>query len=203
MILMPFYLQNILLLSPRDAGILMGVVPLVVGIVAPISGNISDRIGPRPLTAIGLFILIFGFVSVSKLDASTTAAGYALHFLPVGLGLGLFQSPNNSAIMGTAPKNRLGIVSGMLAITRTLGQISGISILGAVWASRVGFYIGSGNGNVDATQAPVPAQIAGLHDTIYLVAGLLIFAFLLSLWALYQVIGKRSAAQPQINRAVD
>ena len=203
MILMPFYLQNILLLSPRDAGILMGVVPLVVGIVAPISGNISDRIGPRPLTAIGLFILIFGFVSVSTLDASTTAAGYALHFLPVGLGLGLFQSPNNSAIMGTAPKNRLGIVSGMLAITRTLGQISGISILGAVWASRVGFYIGSGNGNVDATQAPVPAQIAGLHDTIYLVAGLLIFAFLLSLWALYQVIGKRSAAQPQINRVAD
>jgi EmrB/QacA subfamily drug resistance transporter len=202
-LLMPFYLQNILFLSPRDAGILMGVVPLVVGIVAPIAGNISDRIGQRPLTAIGLFVLIFGFLSVSSLSASTTALGYALRFLPVGLGLGLFQSPNNSAVMGSAPKNRLGIVSGMLAITRTLGQTTGIAILSAVWASRVGYYIGSGNVNVDATQAPIPAQIAGLHETIYLVVGLLIFAFLLSLWALYQVLGKKTAAQPQINQAAE
>jgi EmrB/QacA subfamily drug resistance transporter len=203
MLLMPFYLQNILYFSPRDAGLLLGVVPLVVGFVAPIAGNISDRIGSRPLTAIGLFIMIFGFVSVSTLDASTTGLSYALHFLPVGLGLGLFQSPNNSAIMGTAPKNRLGIVSGMLAITRTLGQTTGIAILGAVWASRVGYYLGSTNKNIDATQAPIPAQIAGLHDTIYLVIGLVIFAFFLSLWALFQVVGKKAAAQSQAQSVVD
>ncbi len=203
MLLMPFYLQNILSFSPRDAGLLLGVVPLVVGFVAPVAGNISDRIGSRPLTAIGLFVLILGFVSVSSLDASTTALSYALHFLPVGLGLGLFQSPNNSAIMGTAPRNRLGIVSGMLAITRTLGQTTGIAILGAVWASRVGIYMGTSSANIDATLAPIPAQIAGLHDTIFLVIGLVTFAFLLSLWALYQVQFKKSAAQPQIQRAAE
>jgi EmrB/QacA subfamily drug resistance transporter len=203
MLLMPFYLQNILNFSPRDAGLLLGVVPLVVGFVAPVAGNISDRIGPRPLTAIGLFVLIFGFVSVSTLDGSTTALGYALRFLPVGLGLGLFQSPNNSAIMGTAPKNRLGIVSGMLAITRTLGQTTGIAILGAVWATRVGQYVGSINTNTDATLAPVPAQIAGLHDTIFLVVVLMTVAFLLSLWALYQVVVKKTAAQPQVHRAAE
>ncbi len=203
MLLMPFYLQNILNFSPRESGLLLGVVPLVVGFVAPIAGNISDRIGPRPLTAIGLFVLMLGFVSVSTLDGSTTALGYALHFLPVGLGLGLFQSPNNSAIMGTAPKNRLGIVSGMLAITRTLGQTTGIAILGAVWSSRVGFYLGVSNNTADTTQAPAPAQIAGLHDTIYLVVGLIAIAFLLSLWALYQAAGKKAAAQPKFQRSVE
>ena len=203
MLLMPFYLQNILFFSPRDTGLLLGVVPLVVGIVAPIAGNLSDRIGSRLLTAIGLFIMIFGFVSVSTLDASTTALSYAIHFLPVGLGLGLFQSPNNSAIMGTAPKNRLGIVSGMLAITRTLGQTTGIAILGAVWASRVGFYLGATQTNIDATKAPIPAQISGLHDTIYLVIGLVIFGFILSLWALYQVMGKKASIQSQVPGVMD
>lgn len=203
MLLMPFYLQNILNFAPRDAGFLLGVVPLVVGSVAPISGNISDRIGTRPLTAIGLFILILGFASVSALNETTTALGYALHFLPVGLGLGFFQSPNNSAIMGTAPKNRLGIVSGMLAITRTLGQTTGISILGAVWSSRVAYYVGAGNSAVDTTQASIPAQVAGLHDTIYVVIGLISIAFLLSLWALYMSSGKKAITQPKFQRSAE
>ena len=105
--------------------------------------------------------------------------------------------------MGTAPKNRLGIVSGMLAITRTLGQTTGISILGAVWASRVSYYMGAGNSTVDTTQAPIPAQVTGLHDTIYIVIGLITIAFLLSLWALYQVTSKKSAARSKIHRVAD
>lgn len=191
MLIMPFYLQNILGLQPRDTGLLLGVVPLAVGLVAPLSGQLSDRIGPRPLTALGLLLLIIGYLAVSTLDATTTGWGYALRFLPVGLGLGLFQSPNNSAVMGTAPKNRMGIVSGLLAITRTLGQTSGIAILGAVWAARVSAY--TGVTTADVTQAPVTAQISGLHDTIILVVVLISFAFVLSLWALYQVTAKKQA----------
>ena len=103
--------------------------------------------------------------------------------------------------METAPKNRLGIVSGMLAITRTLGQTTGIAILGAVWAARVGIYLGQNMTSVDVTHAPVPAQIAGLHDTIILVIGLISLAFLLSLWALYQVRVKKANARTQIHRA--
>ena len=49
--------------------------------------------------------------------------------------MGIFQSPNNSAIMGTAPPDKLGVVSGMLALTRTLGQSTGIAIIGAIWAA--------------------------------------------------------------------
>jgi MFS family permease len=179
---------------------LLGVVPLIVGLVAPIAGNLSDKFGPRPLTALGLFFLIAGYMAVSTLDANTTAWGYALRFLPVGLGLGLFQSPNNSAVMGTAPKNRLGIVSGLLAITRTLGQTTGVAVLGAVWAARIGFY--NGQPVLDATQAPVAFQIAGLRDTIILVIGLISLAFLLSLWALYQVIYKKKTAVSTLETAV-
>jgi MFS family permease len=175
--------------------LLLGVVPLIIGLIAPLSGHLSDRIGPRPLTAMGLFLLILGYFSVSTLDASTTAFGFAIRFVPVGLGLGLFQSPNNSAVMGTAPKNRLGVVSGLLTISRTLGQTSGIAILGAVWSARVGAY--AGGLTIDATKAPIASQIMGLHDTILLVIGLIVIAFLLSLWALYQVTVKKPSAHPK------
>jgi len=168
-LLMPFYLQNILKFQPQEIGLLLGVVPLMVGLVAPLSGLISDRIGPRPLTALGLFLLLIGYIAVSTLDANTNALGYALRFIPVGLGLGLFQSPNNSAVMGAAPKNRLGVVSGLLSITRTLGQTVGIAVLGAVWSVRVGVY--AGTLSLDATKAPLAAQISGLHDTILVVVG--------------------------------
>lgn len=200
-LILPFYLQSILNFSPRDAGLLLGVVPLVIGVIAPLAGQISDRIGPRPLTAIGLAILSLGYLAVSTLSTDTQAWGYALRFLPIGVGLGLFQSPNNSAVMGTAPKNRLGIVSGLLSITRTLGQTAGIAILGAVWAGQVGLYAGNLMVNGDATHAPVVAQVAGLHDTIILVVGLLFFAFLLSLWALYQVSFKKNTASSEADPA--
>ena len=200
-LLMPFYLQNMLGMDARSSGLLMGVVPLIVGIIAPLSGTLSDKIGPRPLTAIGLFLLSCGYFAVSTLTADMDGLGYVLRFIPVGIGLGLFQSPNNSAVMGTAPKNRLGIVSGLLSITRTLGQTTGISILGAVWSSRVAFYAGTLQGS--ATHAATAAQVSGLRDTLLMVAVLVFIAFLFSLWALYQVLSQKNTARRQSNPAVD
>jgi len=115
------------------------------------------------------------------LAVNTSIWGYVLRFIPVGLGMGLFQSPNNSAIMGTVPKNRLGIASGLLAVTRTMGQMTGISVLGAIWAFRVNFYAG-GVGSVNSASALY--QVKGLNDTIFITTLLVFFAFILSLWTL-------------------
>ena len=136
LLLMPFYIQNVLGYDPQQTGLLMGTVPVAMGIIAPISGTLSDRFGSRSITVAGLAMLTIGFLAVSTLDAGTTTLGYILRFLPVGLGMGMFQSPNNSAIMGAAPRERLGIASGMLAVTRTLGQTTGIAVLGALWAGH-------------------------------------------------------------------
>ena len=183
LILMPFYIQNVLGYDPQQTGLLMATVPVALGIIAPISGNLSDRFGSRPITVAGLTVLTIGFLGVSSLDAETTTLGYVIRFLPVGLGMGIFQSPNNSAIMGAAPRNRLGIASGMLAVTRTLGQTTGIAMLGALWAGQVFKYIGKVLPG-GATAAPVDAQVFALRSTFVIVSILIFLALLLSIWGL-------------------
>jgi MFS family permease len=181
--LMPFYLENVLGYSTREVGILLSVVPVSMGIIAPISGSFSDRFGTRPMTVIGLVVLLIGYAALSTLTIATSTIGYILRFLPVGLGMGIFQSPNNSAIMGVAPKGRLGIVSGMLAVNRTLGQTTGIAILGALWASRALYYT-EPLFVQSATDAPAQAQVSALSDTFLFVSILIIGALGLAVFAL-------------------
>jgi EmrB/QacA subfamily drug resistance transporter len=181
-ILMPFYLQGVLGLDTRQAGLLLAVTPVVAGLTAPISGNLSDRLGVRPITMVGLAVMLGGFLAVSTLGTRTTPLGYALRFIPVGLGLGIFQSPNNSAIMGAAPRGRLGIVSGMLALNRALGQTIGMALLGAVWAGRTFQHAGQVFAG-GATEAPAPAQVAGLQDVFVGLVILLAAALGMAVWA--------------------
>jgi len=182
-LLMPFYAQNVLGYDPQQTGLLMATVPVALGLIAPVSGSLSDRFGSRPITVAGLAVLAAGFLAVSSLDAETTTLGYVLRFLPVGLGMGMFQSPNNSAIMGAAPRDRLGIASGMLAMTRTLGQTTGIATLGALWAGQVFKHAGEVLAG-GATAAPIPAQVFALRDTFVIVSILIFAALLLSIWGL-------------------
>ena len=179
---MPFYLHNVLGYDPQQVGLLMAAVPIAMGIVAPISGSISDRFGTRPITIIGLAILLIGYLCLTTLSLSTSVLIYLLLFLPIGIGMGVFQSPNNSAIMGTAPSHRLGVVSGMLAITRTLGQTTGIAILGAIWASRVLFYEG-GDIQTGATEAGAISQVSGLQDTLWVAVVLIAISLGVAVWA--------------------
>lgn len=180
--LMPFYLENVLGYPPQRVGLLMAVTPIVLVIMAPISGSLSDRFGSRPVTTAGLFFLLIGYGSISSLSENTTALGYILRFLPVGLGMGTFQAPNNSAIMGSVPRGRAGVAGGLLTMTRTLGQTAGISVLGAIWATRVALH---GNVTADvATFAPLQAQVRGLQDMLLLNQGLIACALALSIWGL-------------------
>jgi EmrB/QacA subfamily drug resistance transporter len=186
MILIPFFLENVLGYGTRQVGLLMATVPLALGIVAPASGALSDRVGTRPITVVGLASMLAGFYAMSTLDPSTGTLGYVLRFLPVGIGMGIFQSPNNSAVMGAVPRARLGIASGLLSITRTLGQTTGISVLGALWASRVVFHAGLAPGGGGATDASPAAQVSGLHDTFYVVIVILALALILAIWGVVQ-----------------
>lgn len=194
LILMPFFLENVLGYTTRVVGLLLAALPIGLGLTAPVSGILSDRFGTRLITVVGLAILVIGYFAVRTLDQNTTAAGFLLRFLPIGVGMGVFQSPNNSAIMGSAPRERLGVASGMLAITRTLGQTTGIATLGALWASRVAVYSNGVNPG-DATAAPAAAQVGGLHDTALIIILIIIVALVLAGWGLAQQRrGQRVAA---------
>jgi EmrB/QacA subfamily drug resistance transporter len=181
--LAPFYLQGMLGYPPAQAGLLMMMTPVAAGILSPISGRLSDRFGTRPIATAGLAFLTLGFAAVTTLDASTTVLGYLVRFLPVGIGIGMFQSPNNSAVMGEAPRSQLGVVSGLLSLTRTLGQLVGIAIAGALWSSRTaaqaGMEVAGG-----APASPVTAQIAGLQDVFVAIFVLMVGALSLGVWAL-------------------
>lgn len=196
-LLMPFYLQEARGFSPQQAGLMLAVVPLTVGIIAPISGALSDKIGSRILTAFGLAVMTGGFFAVSTLAPDTSVAGYVLRFLPIGVGIGFFNSPNNSAVMGSVPRNRLGVASGLLSITRTLGQTTGIALLGALWASRTAYH-SSAVLQGSATDAPVLAQVLGLQDSISVLVIVISAAFLLSLWAFLHDRRLRRLASQQV-----
>ena len=197
MLLFPLFLQNVLGYGSRQTGLMLAVTPIFVSIVAPLSGALSDRTGSRPITTLGLFIIALGFISVSTLSENTTLVGYLLRFVPIGIGVGLFQSPNNSAVMGSVPRENLGVASGLLSLTRTVGQITGIAVLSAIWENRVAFY-NAGFVEGGATFAPVTAQVEGLQDTIIVTVVILVIALLISLFALveYLKVKKQHALTP-------
>jgi EmrB/QacA subfamily drug resistance transporter len=184
-ILMPFYLENLLQYPPRMVGILMAVVPVAMGIFSPISGVLSDKWGPRALTLAGMVMLLIGYIGVATLTLETSAWGYVLRFLPVGIGMGIFQSPNNSAIMSAAPRDRLGVASGLLSLTRTLGQITGIATLGAIWSARIisrSFPVPVASSN----EASPLIQVQALSDTMIIVVALLALGITVSIWTWYK-----------------
>ena len=113
--------------------------PLVVLIVAPFSGALSDRIGTKVLSALGAGICAIALLLMAQIGG-TQEFDVAWRIALFGLGTGLFQSPNNSAVMGSTPKEYLGVGSGILATMRNVGMVLGIATGGAVIAYRLPFY---------------------------------------------------------------
>lgn len=180
-LILPFYLTNLLFLDPFLVGLLLAIVSVFFGIASPISGVLSDRFSFHIIAGAGLVMMGIGCFTVSTLNADTSIFGFILRVLPLGLGMGLFQSPNNSAVMGAVPRERLGVASGLNTIGRTLGRTSGVAALGALWAARVSHYAGPDfTGSV--TQAAGAAQVAGLRDVSYIALAIVLLGLVLSAW---------------------
>lgn len=126
--LTPFYLQRILHLSSSDAGAVMTAFPLAFLLLSPVSGALSDRIGTRILASLGSSLCAVSLILMSQLGGSASALDIVLRLLLFGLGVGIFQPPNNSAIMGSAPKTHMGVASGVLATLRNVGMAFGVSV---------------------------------------------------------------------------
>jgi EmrB/QacA subfamily drug resistance transporter len=135
--LMPFYLLQGRGFSPVQTGLVLTAQPLVMAIIAPISGTLSDRIGTRLPAVIGMAILSAGLFLLSRLTPETDIITIMLALAVVGLGTGTFISPNNSALMGSAPKNRQGIAAGILATARNFGMVLGVGIAGAIFSTTL------------------------------------------------------------------
>jgi len=135
--MVPFYLIQGRGLSPGQAGLLMTAQPIVMATTASFSGSLSDRIGSRIPATIGMVVLAVGLFLLSRLGGAAPFGAVAAVLAVVGLGVGLFTSPNNSAVMGAVPQERRGVASGVLATARTLGNVLGVGIAGAIYATSL------------------------------------------------------------------
>ncbi|RCX14806.1 EmrB/QacA subfamily drug resistance transporter [Anaerobacterium chartisolvens] len=155
LIFIPFYLQYVLGVDTRAAGLLISFYPAASAIVAPISGRLSDKYSYRPLTVLGLSINTAVLFAVAALNESSSFLRIAVLMALLGAGGAIFQSPNNSSVMGAVPREQLGIAGGINALFRNLGMVSGtaLSVLIFTFTSNMDINNFSGqNGAFDAVR---------------------------------------------------
>jgi MFS family permease len=127
-VVIPFYLQKARGLGPSQAGILMMIFPLVMVIGSPLSGYLTDKIGPTKLVLTGLSLLSITQLMYMFMDVQTPLWYYVIATAIMGLGNSLFQSPNNMLVMSSVAKEDLGVASSMNAFARNLGMVIGIAL---------------------------------------------------------------------------
>jgi EmrB/QacA subfamily drug resistance transporter len=186
--LLPFYLIEGRGLNSAQAGLLLTAQPIIMAIVAPLSGTISDRIGTRLPTALGMGLLSAGLVFLAQLGPESSQLQIVVGLAWVGFGTGIFISPNNSALMGSAPRHRQGIAAGILATARNGGMALGVGFAGAVFSTIL----------TRGQAADVPeALFSAFSTTFYAAAGIAALGGLLSLLRNSKIVVLGKSRQPR------
>ncbi|WP_229412747.1 MFS transporter [Massilia sp. Root335] len=126
---LPFHFEQVLGRSPVETGFLLTPWPVLVGIMGPISGRLSDRYPSGLMAGIGLLVLCAGMLALLWMPDAPSTFSIAWRMAVCGAGFGLFQAPNMKAIMGSAPRERAGGASGIVATARLTGQASGAALV--------------------------------------------------------------------------
>ncbi|MEL4106930.1 MFS transporter [Oscillospiraceae bacterium WX1] len=150
MLFVPFYLQDVLKFDPLKAGLVISAYPLTMAVVAPLSGWLSDHISYRPLTVAGTVISTAAFLVLTTLNASSSVLKIVVLLIILGAGMSIFQSPNNSSIMGCVPRAQLGIAGGANALFRNLGLVSGTTFSVLIFSFVTKLNINNLTGTFDA-----------------------------------------------------
>ncbi len=129
-----FYLQRVLGIDIGTTGLILLAMPLIMCIISPISGSLSDKVGSRTLATLGMIIMAVGLFLISTLDMNTSIAIVVIYLVILGIGMGMFSSPNTSAVMKSVRKDKTGVASGMLSTMRTVGQSLSLVLMGSVMA---------------------------------------------------------------------
>lgn len=175
--LAPFYLEDIRMFPPAITGLLYMPMPIAILIVAPVSGALSDRINTRILSSAGMGVMAVGLIMLSFMGADSPYWYIIIAMIACGIGSGMFQTPNNTALMGSAPQDCRGIASGMLAIARNLGMVIGVALSGLMFTAISGK--GIPNGTVSVSDQGL--FINALHITFIAAGAFAVFAVVASL----------------------
>jgi len=187
-IIAPFYAQNMLDLSPFEAGFLLMLLPICMVVVAPISGALSDKIGSEFLTFAGLVVMVIAQFGLAELHEGSSVVLVGVWIAMLGIGSGLFQSPNNSLVMSKVPRTQLGSAGSVNSLVRNVGMVVGITI-----ATTILFHVMSSEAGYRVTGL-VPGRpelfISGMHVVFMTSASICFVAALLTGW---RMMSARSA----------
>jgi EmrB/QacA subfamily drug resistance transporter len=182
--MMPFYLEDLKGFSTILSGVLLTPLALAIACIAPFSGLLADRIGTRWLAAGGLTIACIGLVMLSFLNEHSSIFDICWRLFLTGAGQAIFQAPNNSALLGAAPKQHQGSASGFLATSRVFGQSISIALAGAVFTGLGGAKAGAILASNSAPASTVALQQtfnSGFHAAFIVCAGVAAIGILSSL----------------------
>ncbi|MEI6142779.1 MAG: MFS transporter [Mariniphaga sp.] len=139
--LMSLFLQKIKGFTPQQTGTILVAQPLMMMLLSPFAGRLSDRIEPRKLATTGMVISAAGLFQLSLVNAQTPVSLIVMYLVLMGTGFGIFSSPNMNTIMSSVKKDQLGIASGTSATMRVIGQMVSMMLATLVFS----FYFPGGH----------------------------------------------------------
>jgi EmrB/QacA subfamily drug resistance transporter len=172
--LLPFYFEQLRGFDPLRSGLLLTPYSLALAMVAPLSGTLADRVGSRWLAPLGLSLACAGLLLLAQVGRDASALDISWRLAVSGIGQGLFVSPNTRTVMGAAPADQSGTVSGVIATTRVVAQSLSVAIAGAVFTGLGGAAAGAalmagraaGGGSATRTAAMQAQFLHALHAAI-------------------------------------
>ncbi len=135
--MLPFLLEKTFVLEPLQTGRILIVIPATTVFASPLAGYLSDRMGQRSISTVGLVIAVVSMIFFFQLEPQSSVLRIVINMVGLGLGLGFFGSPNNSALMGSVDQKNRGSAAGLLATVRNLGMVSGVSVVSLVFNSAL------------------------------------------------------------------
>ncbi len=159
------YMQQIRGYSPVRAGATFLPMTILIILIAPLAGRASDRLGSRWLMAGGMSLVGLSLLLFARLEAHTSFWGILPGLVVGGSGMALVMTPMTAAAMSAVPVDKAGVGSGMLNTFRQVGGSFGIAVMGAILTNRSSSDLRHGATRVDAF-------IAGLHEALYVAAGI-------------------------------
>jgi EmrB/QacA subfamily drug resistance transporter len=188
----PFYLARALGLEAATVGLVLSIGPLVAALTGVPAGRLADRFGAQRMAIVGLIGIAVGSFILSAMPATLGIPGYIAPMVVITAGYAMFQTANNTAVMGDIRPDQRGVISGPLNLSRNLGLITGASVMGAVFSLA--------SATIDITMAHPDAVATGMRITFAVAAILIVMALAIALGTYRRALRSRVPASEEALR---